>query len=148
MFLFNRAGAPWLTQKWLLQEEHVYNVGPEGLPEDDDVGQMSAWYVLASSGLTQGCPGDPRFEIVTPLFDKVTLKFDPRYARGKSFTITAKNNTPDHPYIQSATLNGQPLNRCWLSDEEITAAGTLELVLGGQPNKSWGASQDGGQHDR
>ena len=148
VFLFNRAGAPWLTQKWILQEEHVYNVGPEGLPEDDDVGQMSAWYVLAAAGLAQGCPGDPRFEVFTPLFDKVTLKFDPRYAKGKSFIITAKNNSPDHRYIQSATLNGQPLNRCWLSYAEITSGGTLELVLGAQPNKSWGVSQEGGQHDR
>ncbi len=61
------------------------------MPEDDDVGQMSAWYVLAAMGLTQGCPGDPRYEIFTPLFDKVTLKFDPKYAKGKSFTITARN---------------------------------------------------------
>jgi putative alpha-1,2-mannosidase len=67
---------------------------------------------LAATGLSQACPGDPRFEIFTPLFDKVTFKFDPKYAKGKSFVITAKNISPDNPYIQSATLNGQPLNRC------------------------------------
>ena len=106
---------------------------------------MSAWYVLAAMGLTQGCPGDPRYEIFTPLFDKITLKFDPKYARGKSFTITARNHSPDHPYIQSATLNGEPLNRCWLSDSEIRAGGNLELVLGAQPNKSWGVSRDSGR---
>ncbi len=99
---------------------------------------MSAWYVLAATGLTQCCPGDPRFEIFTPLFDKVTMKFDPKYAKGKSFVITAKNNSPENFYIQSATLNGQPLNRCWLSYSEITAGGTLDLVLGPKPNKLWG----------
>lgn len=137
-FLFNRAGAPWLTQQWVLQEENVYNIGPEGLPGDDDVGQLSAWYVLSAIGLAQLCPGDPRFEIFTPLFDKIALKFDPKYATGKSFTITAKNRSPANRYIQSARLNGKLLNRCWLSYAEITAGGTLELVLGPQPNKSWG----------
>jgi predicted alpha-1,2-mannosidase len=138
VFLFNRAGAPWLTDKYLLNEENVYKTGPNGLPGDDDVGQLSAWYVTAASGLVQSCPGDPRFEIVTPLFDKVTYKFDPKYAKGQSFTITAKNNSRDNIYIQSATLDGKPLNRCWLSYAEITAGGTLDLVLGPQPNKSWG----------
>ena len=59
VFLFNRAGAPWLTDKWLLNEEHAYKVGPDGVPGDDDVGQLSAWYVTAASGLVQSCPGDP-----------------------------------------------------------------------------------------
>jgi predicted alpha-1,2-mannosidase len=138
VYLFNRAGAPWLTQKWVLDEEQVYTTGPDGVPGDDDVGQLSAWYVLSAIGLAQVCPGDPRFEIFTPLLDKITLNFDPKYAKGKSFTITAKNNSPGNPYIQSATLNGQPLNRCWLNYGEITAGGTLDLVLGPQPNKSWG----------
>ena len=138
VFLFNRADAPWLTDKWLLNEEQAYKVGPNGVPGDDDVGQLSAWYVTAASGLVQSCPGDLRYDIVTPLFDKVTYKFDPKYTKGGLFTITAKNNSPDNIYIQSATLNGQPLNRCWISYAELTAGGTLDLVLGPQPNKSWG----------
>ena len=98
---------------------------PNGLCGDDDVGQMSAWFVLASSGLHQACPGDPRFEIFTPLFDKVTLKCDPKYTKGGSFVIVAKNNKPENVYIQSATLNGKPLNRCWLNYQEIVSGGTL-----------------------
>ncbi len=137
-FLFNRAKAPWLTQKWVHQSEKVYYTGPEGLPGDDDVGQMSAWYVLAASGITQACPGDTRFEIFTPLFDKVTYRFDPHYAKGSSFVINAKNNSPENIYIQSATFNGQPFNRCWLDFSEIAKGGTLDLVLGPTPNKQWG----------
>ena len=137
-FLFNRAGAPWLTQKWVHQSEKVYLPGPEGMPGDDDVGQMSAWYVLAACGLHQACPGDPRFELFTPLFNKVTVKLDPKYAQGSSFVITAKNNSAENIYIQSALLNGRPLDRCWLSYAEIAAGGTVELVLGPQPNKAWG----------
>jgi len=142
-FLFNRAGAPWLTQKWVRTvASQTYGAAPNGLCGDEDAGQMSAWFVLAASGLHQACPGDPRFEIFTPLFDKVTMKFDPKYAKGSSFVITAKNNSPDNIYIQSATLNGQPLNRCWLSYQEITAGGTLDLVLGVEPNKSWGIAEN------
>lgn len=138
-FQFNRAGAPWLTQKWVRRIcEEAYGPDYKGLCGDEDEGQMSAWYVLAAAGLAQSCPGDPRFEIFTPLFDKVTLRLDPKYTKGGTFTITAKNNSPKNVYIQSATLNGKPLNRCWLDYKEITAGGTLELVLGPDPCKTWG----------
>ena len=138
-FLFNRAGAPWLTQKWVRRIcAEAYGADYKGLCGDEDEGQMSAWFVLAASGLAQACPGDTRFEIFTPLFDRVTMKLDPKYTRGGTFTIIAKNNAPENVYIQSATLNGQPLNRCWLDYKEITAGGTLELQLGPVPNKDWG----------
>ena len=138
-FLFNRAGAPWLTQKWVRRIcTEAYGASPNGLCGDDDEGQVSSWYVLGASGLAQACPGDPRYEIFTPLFDKVTLNLNPVYSKGRTFVVTAKNNSPENVYIQSATLNGQPLNRCWLNYAEITAGGTLEVVLGPQPNTSWG----------
>ena len=137
-FLFNRVGAPWLTQKWVRKIDEAYKGGPNGLCGDEDVGQMSAWFVLAASGIHQACPGDPRYEIFTPLFDKVILHLDPRYTKGGTFTITAKNNSPENIYIQSATLNGKPLNRCWIDYKEIVAGGNLQLVLGPQPNKNWG----------
>jgi predicted alpha-1,2-mannosidase len=138
-FLFNRAGAPWLTQKWVRRlVTEAYSSAPNGLCGDDDEGQVSAWFVLAASGLHQACPGDPRFELFTPLFDRVTLNLDPEYSKGATFIINAKNNSPQNVYIQSATLNGKPLNRCWLSYPDITAGGNLELVLGPQPNKNWG----------
>ncbi len=138
-FMFNRAGAPWLTQKWVRRiATECYAAAPNGNPGDDDEGQTSAWFVLAASGLSQACPGDPRFEIFTPLFDKVTLNLDPKYSAGKSFVITTQNNSPKNVYIQSATLNGRPLNRCWLMHSEIVAGGKLDLVLGDQPNMKWG----------
>ena len=141
-FLFNRAGAPWLTQKWIRQIDEAYQSGPNGLCGDEDVGQMSAWFVLAASGIHQACPGDPRYEIFTPLFDKVTLHLDPRYTKGGTFTITAKNNSPENIYIQSAALNGKPLDRCWIDYKEIVAGGKLDLVLGPQPNKNWGLAAE------
>ncbi|MEI6081543.1 MAG: GH92 family glycosyl hydrolase [Verrucomicrobiota bacterium] len=138
-FFFNRAGAPWLTQKWVRRIcTEAYGSDYKGLCGDEDEGQMSAWYVLAASGLSQASPGDTRFEIFTPLFDKVTLRLDPKYSKGGTFTITAKNNSPENVYIQSAMLNGKPLNRCWLDYKEIASGGQLDLVLGPNPNKNWG----------
>jgi putative alpha-1,2-mannosidase len=72
------------------------------------------------------------------LFDKVTIRLDPKYTKGGTFTITARNNSADNIYIQSAQLNGKPLDRCWITHEEIVGGGTLELVLGPQPNQKWG----------
>ena len=133
-FLFNRAGAPWLTQRWVRAIEAAYTAGPEGLCGDEDVGQMSAWFVLAASGLHQACPGDTRYEVFTPLFDRLTFNL----AEGRSFTVTAHNNTPDNVYIQSAMLNGKALERCWIDHQDIVAGGTLEMVLGPQANQNWG----------
>lgn len=142
-FLFNRLGAPWLTQKWVREIcARAYHSSPEdGLVGNEDVGQMSAWYVLAASGLHPVCPGDTRYELCSPLFDTTTIRLDPQYAPGKSFTITARHNSAAHPYIQSAKLNGQPWNRCWISHQQLTAGGTLELEMGALPNPAWGIAQ-------
>jgi predicted alpha-1,2-mannosidase len=138
VFEFNRAGFPWLTQQWITASEYAYATGPEGMTGDDDVGQLSAWYVTAASGLAQSCPGDPRFEIVPPLFSTVTYRFDSAFAHGTSLVITAKDRSPANIYIQSALFNGKPLDRCWLSYAEVTGGGTLDLTMGPTPNRSWG----------
>ncbi len=137
-FLFNRAGAPWLTQKWVRYIcEKAYGGDVHGLSGDEDVGQMSSWFVLAASGIHQACPGDTRYELFTPLFDKVHIRVDPVYGAGATFDIAAHNNGPGPRYIESAKLNGKPLGRCWLDHKEIVAGGLLELELGDAPNKDW-----------
>ncbi|MBB5394090.1 GH92 family glycosyl hydrolase [Mucilaginibacter sp. AK015] len=138
-FLYNRLGQPWLTQKWTREIcRRAYKNSVEGLVGNEDVGQMSAWYVLAATGLHPVCPGDTRQEITSPVFDKVTFKLDPRYAKGKAFTIVAKNNSPANIYIQSAKLNGRKYNKCYLDYKDIATGGMLELTMGAQPNKNWG----------
>jgi predicted alpha-1,2-mannosidase len=138
-FLFNRLGAPWLTQKWTrIICQRAYHNKVEGLVGNEDVGQMSAWYVLAASGISQVCPGDTRYEITSPVFSKVNISLDPKYAKGKAFTIVAKNNSAANIYIQSATLNGRPYHRCYLDYAAIASGATLELVMGPKPNKAWG----------
>jgi predicted alpha-1,2-mannosidase len=129
-FLFNRLGQPWLTQKWTRAIcANGYHDKVEGLVGNEDVGQMSAWYVLAAMGIHPVCPGDTRQEITSPVFDKIQF--------GK-FTIQAINNSPQNIYIQSARLNGKPFNQCFIDFKEIAKGGKLELVMGATPNQHWG----------
>ncbi|HTN35597.1 MAG TPA: glycoside hydrolase family 92 protein, partial [Arachidicoccus sp.] len=138
-FLFNRVGAPWLTQQWTRKIcSGAYKNKVEGLVGNEDVGQMSAWYVLAAAGIHPICPGDPRYEITSPVFSKVTLQLMAPYAKGKSFTIIAKNNSEKNVYIQSAKLNGKTYNKCYLMHAAIAAGGRLELIMGPKPNLDWG----------
>ena len=138
-FLFNRLGMPWLTQKWTREIcRRAYKNGVEGLVGNEDVGQMSAWYVLAAAGLHPVCPGDTRQEITSPVFNKITFQLDPVYAAGKTFTIVAKNNSSKNRYIQSAKLNGVAYNDCYIDYKDIAAGGTLELTMAAEPNRFWG----------
>ncbi|WP_354359771.1 GH92 family glycosyl hydrolase [Pedobacter sp. UYP30] len=134
-FLFNRVGAPWLTQKWTrLICKRAYHNTVEGLVGNEDVGQMSAWYILAASGIHPITPGSTRFEITSPVFKKVSLNAD----KDHPFTIIASNNSSSNVYIQRAKLNGKNYNKCWLSYKNIMDGGTLELEMGPAPNKDWG----------
>lgn len=139
-FLFNAWGQPWLTQKWAHEiETRAYHLTNDGLCGNDDVGQMSAWYVLAAAGFHPLAPGDGKYEICGPLFDKVVLRLDPHYAKGRTFTVLAHRSSPSDIYIQSAKLNGKPFNRSWIGYEEVSNGGTIEFTMGAAPNKSWGA---------
>jgi predicted alpha-1,2-mannosidase len=138
-YLFNRLRAPWLTQKWTRDICHrAYKNKVEGLVGNEDVGQMSAWYVLSAIGLHPVCPGDLRFEITSPVFNKISVATERKGNAEKNFTIKALNNSDDNIYIQSAKLNGKDLDRCYLSYNEIVEGGMLELKMGSSPNKSWG----------
>lgn len=138
-FMFPYVGMPWLTQKWSrIVCEQAYGTGVDGLCGNEDVGQMSAWYVLAAGGLHPVCPGDGIYILTSPLFERITLRLSERYAKGGTFTIAAKDNSDTNRYIQSIRLNGTALDRAWITHEEIAAGGTLELQMGPEPNKTLG----------
>ena len=112
---------------------------------NEDVGQMSAWYVLAASGIHPVCPGSPRYEICSPVFERVSFRVgrlttadDRGEPSATTFTIIAKNNSPENIYIQSATLNGRSYSKCWIDFSDIAAGGVLELTMGKTPNAAWG----------
>ena len=105
---------------------------------NEDVGQMSAWYVLVAIGIHPSCPGSARYEITSPVFDEVRINLDPSYFKGGSFVIKALNNSGKNRYIQKARLNGRPYNKCYIDFEDIASGGVLELFMGDTPNKEWG----------
>lgn len=138
-FLFNRLGQPWLTQKWTRHIcDKAYADKVEGIVGNEDVGQMSAWYVLAASGIHPLCPGNTRLEITSPVFDRVEYNLDSKYFKGGKFTIIAHNNSPKNIYIQKALLNGKEYKNCYIDFSAIADGGTLELYMDEKPNKDWG----------
>lgn len=138
-FMFNRLGAPWHTQYWTRRIcSKAYKNSVEGLVGNEDVGQMSAWYVLAASGIHPICPGENRYEITSPVFDRIEFTLDADFASGKTFVIESINNAPANVYIQSASLNGVAINRCWITHEELAKGGKLVLQMSDKPNKNWG----------
>jgi|GEM_PF-55740 len=142
-FLFNRIGYPWLTQKWTRAIcRRAYHNTVEGLVGNEDVGQMSAWYVLAATGIHPVCPGETRYEITSPVFSRIVIRLDPAYARGKTFTIIAHHNSPENIYIQGALLNGKPYLKCGLDHADIMAGGVLELTMG-KKAAHWGVASTG-----
>jgi putative alpha-1,2-mannosidase len=142
-YLFNYAGAPWLTQKWVRSiMDKYYGDGPiDGWPGDEDQGQGGAWFVMSAIGLFQtdgGCRVDPIYEIGSPLFERIVIHLNADYHAGKPFVIEAIGNAPENIYVQSATLNGEPLDRPWFSAKTLLEGGRLELRMGPAPNKKWG----------
>jgi predicted alpha-1,2-mannosidase len=143
--LFSHAGAPWLTQYWVrrVKEEAFGDISPfGGYNGDEDQGQLGGLGVLMAIGLFDiqgGASIQPRYEITSPIFDRVTIHLDSRYYPGRVFTIVTRHNRPGNIYIQSARLNGKPLSgRFWITHAEFVAGGTLEIQLGPMPNKQWG----------
>ena len=125
-WLFNFSGKPYLTQKWtrLICDEFYGTNGEHGYGygQDEDQGQLGAWYVMAAMGLFDVQGGScerPTFQIGSPLFDKIEIKLSPMNATGKTFVIETTGNTPDAYYVQSATLNGKPLEQCWMYRDEL-----------------------------
>jgi predicted alpha-1,2-mannosidase len=141
-YLYNYAGQPWKTQARVRQiATTLYTGTPGGLCGNDDCGQMSAWYVFTALGFYPVNPASGVYVIGSPLVDKAVIKLDPNYYPGRAFTLEAKNNSAENIYVQSATLNGQPLNRSWISHEEIVHGGKLVLVMGPTPNRTWATAQ-------
>jgi putative alpha-1,2-mannosidase len=144
-FLFNWIDKPWLTQKWsraIIDRYYGYGKSNAYLG-DEDQGQMSAWFIMATLGLFQtdgGCRVDPIYEIGSPLYKKVEIDLGHRYGRGKAFTIEAKNASRLNKYVQSAVLNGTPLNSFRFPASELLKGGNLILEMGPEPNLQWGTS--------
>lgn len=132
-FLYSHAGRPDRTMervRALLAAK--YHTGRNGLPGNDDSGAMSSWYVWSALGLFPNA-GQPFYYLTSPLFTRTVVEV----GEGRQFVIEAPETSAANRFIRSATLNGRPLTRCWLTHEEVAAGGTLVLTMGAQPS-DWG----------
>nr|WP_299215063.1 GH92 family glycosyl hydrolase [uncultured Allomuricauda sp.] len=134
-YMFNSAKEPWKTQYWVRQIlDTQYTAQPEGLSGNEDCGQMSAWYVFSSLGLYPMNPASAQYEFGSPLFEKATISISDT----KNFIILAENTSPVNKYIQAVKLNGESLQRTYITHTELMAGGTLKFEMGPDPNKNWG----------
>lgn len=138
-YLYNYFGAPWKTQQRLQQiMQSQYQAKPDGLSGNDDLGQMSAWFIFTSLGFYPVAPGSNEYILGRPFLDKTTLQLP----NGKQFTIRVQNLNDTRPYVASVSLNGKVLDRNYLRHEQIMAGGELVFVMQAEPNKNWGNSKD------
>ena len=131
LYLYNYAGQPWKGARLLRRTmEELYHNAPDGLSGNEDVGQMSAWYVLSALGLYQVEPAGGKYVIGTPLFGEATIDV----GEGRTFTIKATNNSRENCYVQRALLNGKTYSRSYVMYDDIVGGGVLELVMGSEPS--------------
>ena len=137
--MYNYAGEPWKAQRRIADVLYtLYDTSPEGICGNDDTGQMSAWYVMSSMGFYPVTHGRAVYFVGTPIFPEVKL----RHGRGV-LTVRASGVSRENRYIQSASLNGRPFTKSWLSHEELFGGdATLTFEMGARPNRDWGSSPD------
>ena len=134
-YLYDYAGAPWKTQKRIRQLLRTwFRDDLMGVPGDEDGGGMTSFVVWSCLGLYPVTPGSAEYAIGSPVFPSAVVHLP----GGKTFEIVAKGASEDNKYIQSATLNGEPLTRPFLSHEQVVKGGKLVFVMSDQPNKTWG----------
>lgn len=138
-FLYNYAGVPWKTQSIVHRiMTTMYSNTADGIPGNDDTGQMSAWYVFGTLGFYPVCPGSNEYVISGPCVSNAVIHLK----NDKRFTISARNLSSSNIYIQSIRLNGKPLQKSVILHSDIVKGGMLEFVMGPKPNKSWASKPE------
>jgi predicted alpha-1,2-mannosidase len=133
-YLYNYVGKAWRTQELVTgYVRSEFGAGPKGLPGNDDAGSTSAWYLFGAMGFYPVAPASGRYQLTSPIFDRVALRLDELHHGGEAFIIEAIDRSEENIYIQSAALNGEPHNRTWLAHEEMVRGGTLTLQMGPAP---------------
>ncbi|HWB64959.1 MAG TPA: glycoside hydrolase family 92 protein, partial [Chitinophagales bacterium] len=136
---YDYAGQAWKTQaivRRIMRE--LYRAEPDGLAGNEDCGQMSAWYVFSAIGFYPVCPGSDQYALGSPAVDKAIIHLE----NGRTFTITAGNNSDKNVYIQSAKLGGETYTKSYITYQQIMNGGTLDLKMGPTPNTSWGTGEN------
>ncbi len=139
-FEFNFSGEPWQSQRVVRRVlKENYTGKPDGIPGNDDAGEMSSWAVMSMMGIYSIDPASLAYELVSPVFPRVVVHLRAPYT-GKTFTIETSPNPESTPYIQDVELNGSKVTRNWIGFGAISNGGTLRFTLGANPNHAWGAA--------
>lgn len=139
VYMYPYVGQPWKSAglaRRVMSE--LYHDQPAGLSGNEDVGQMSAWYVLSAMGFYQVEPAGGKYVFGSPILDEAIVKVK----NGKTFRVVAKNNSVENKYIQSVTLNGKVYDKYYIDFKDIEGGGVLEFEMGNTPSETWGTSVD------
>ena len=129
-YLYNWTSEPWKTEATVrMILDRMYADATDGLCGNDDCGQMSAWYIFSAMGFYPVAPGSDRYMLGSPSLRSAVLHLD----GGKTFTVTARNQSPRNVYVSSILLNGRPLQRRYITHAEITGGGELEFLMSAEP---------------
>lgn len=138
-YLYAYAGEPWKTaEKVRFIIDSLYTDKPDGLCGNEDVGQMSSWYILSAMGFYPVNPANGAYVFGSPAFDEATI----HVAANKTFKIKTQNNGPENVYIQQITLNGEPYTKSYIRYEQIMEGGELMIEMGKEPSKEWGVAKE------
>jgi predicted alpha-1,2-mannosidase len=137
-WLFDFLGQPWKTQEAVRKVLNtIWTNSPGGMPGNDDLGEMSSWYVWSAIGMYPEIPGRAELVFGSPLFPKITI-----HRTGGDIVVTAKGAATDSPYVQSVKVNGQTWTKTWLPESFAERGGTIDFELSASPNKSWGTAAE------
>ncbi len=135
-WLYDWTGQPWKTQQLVRQVLNtIWRNAPDGIPGNDDLGEMSSWAVFASMGMYPEIPGRAEFVLGSPLFPHITV-----HRTGGDIRITAKGAAPDVPYVTSLKVDGKAWSQTWLPESFAAHGGTLDYQLAPTPDKTWGTA--------
>ena len=130
LYLYTMLGQPWKTAEKVREVlTTLYHDRPDGLSGNEDVGQMSAWYILSSLGMYEVEPAGGRYWFGSPLFDRAEIAVP-----GGTFTIVAENNSSENKYIRRVWLNGRPYTKPWIGHDEVMAGGELRFEMDDEPH--------------
>jgi predicted alpha-1,2-mannosidase len=139
-FEFNFSGQPWMTQRVVRRVlNENYPDDPNGIPGNDDAGEMSSWAAMSMMGFYSVDPASRAYELVSPVFSRVVIHLEKPYT-GKTFTIESSPDPAANEYIQGVKLNGESHAKNYIWFQNISKGGTLSFDLGPMPNKSWGSA--------
>lgn len=134
IYLYNKVGQPWKTAKYAHEVlTKLYKNTPDGLCGNEDMGQMSAWYVLSAMGFYPVNPVSGQYEIGSPLFNQVKISLP----EGKAFTLTAKNLSDGNIYVKSVTIDGKPWNKSYITHQQIIDGANVELEMTSEEGNVW-----------